>query len=167
MFESQIMYIRIYFSCILVIAPIVSIFSQTIRRETVAAQGSFYSSDGMLQRQTTGQAFGTSVNPSEAAPVIFRPGFQQPLISSHKKEAPGTLRVYPNPANDIFYIVSPDTMSQCRLLVADNLGRILISRELTSFIKYSVDCSGFAQGSYAVYLQSGKVRYTTKVIVHH
>jgi uncharacterized repeat protein (TIGR01451 family) len=72
------------------------------------------------------------------------------------------IKVYPNPTTSLVNIVKNDDL-EIRILVIDNLGRVLISKESSDSIT-QIDLSKIPSGIYYLSINNGKQKTTQKII---
>lgn len=72
------------------------------------------------------------------------------------------IKVYPNPTTSLVNIVKNDDL-EIRILVIDNLGRVLISKESSDSIT-QIDLSEIPSGIYYLSINNGKQKTTQKII---
>jgi hypothetical protein len=59
-----------------------------------------------------------------------------------------TLKVYPNPANELLFIESEITLKNVSLLVRDVTGKVLFTKNADELINFTIDLTQFVPGSY-------------------
>ncbi|HLP18680.1 MAG TPA: T9SS type A sorting domain-containing protein [Chitinophagales bacterium] len=74
------------------------------------------------------------------------------------------LRVYPNPASDVFYIAMPADINIATMRVTDISGKLMLEREINSTIE-PVPTTGWSKGVYLLSLQTNKGNAIRKVVV--
>ena len=92
-----------------------------------------------------------------------------PMLFAQKQEelAPGSSEwvLYPNPANEIFNIVSPRNSQHKRLAVYDLLGKEMMAVELRSEVQ-AVNCSQLPPGIYTVRFNDDKTVGVKKLVIY-
>lgn len=71
---------------------------------------------------------------------------------------------YPNPTNGLVTIEFEDVTTYNRLMVLDNLGKVILEKELNSNNKEQVDMCGYSQGVYVFRLSGSKKVKVIKVV---
>lgn len=127
--------------------------AQTLQRTIFSTSGNFSSSSGIsLFSNVGGIAVPTLSNPGGTLTQGFvQPYFQLITAVEHKKEDMD-LRVFPNPANEQFFIQSPLSV-RLSVQITDIQGRMVKSEQLNAdqpFFDYSVNIQSLTAGVYFV-----------------
>lgn len=72
---------------------------------------------------------------------------------SVKEEKLNTLKIFPNPVNDILYVKFPDEIEQSVITIYNILGKVVLQKIITKS-DFSVDVSSMASGLYMLHLNS-------------
>ena len=72
---------------------------------------------------------------------------------SVKEEKRNTLKIFPNPVNDILYVKFPDEIEQSVITIYNILGKVVLQKIITKS-DFSVDVSSMASGLYMLHLNS-------------
>lgn len=101
----------------------ITTYSQSIIRSSINCFGGSHMSDGLLLRQTGGQASNTE---SLINGQLIRQGFQQPIVftfqSSVKKKSI-TLSLFPNPATIETKLTLSEEIGEYQIVVSDITGK--------------------------------------------
>lgn len=74
------------------------------------------------------------------------------------------LRVYPNPASDVFYVALPADINTATIRVTDVSGKLMLEREINAPVE-PVATTGWSKGVYLLNVQTPKGNAMQKVIV--
>src|ERR1700751_3041162 len=88
---------------LLLIVSMIIIFSaksnsQTLQRQSIGCAGTFTNTGGIVIQQTVGQPYSTTTSYTDN--VIYRPGFQQPVLKINVIHSTISLNLFPNPATN-------------------------------------------------------------------
>jgi hypothetical protein len=142
-------------------------YSQQIIRQSIGSIGFSEMVEGLLIRQTIGQAAPTEVIRNDAN--ALRQGFQQPLFFNaelcHFCADCENLRMYPNPVlmNHTVNLISSETLSWVKL--TDLQGKELIKKNNINSESSSMDISRLSSGVYLVQVTTSAGICYKKLIV--
>jgi len=140
--------------------------AQSIKRQSIASNGSAATIDGISIRQTIGQPYFTSAYYDNETGL--RPGFQQfsrfnlELIQS----AYLNLKVYPNPAVETVTLESENAIKDALIQVRDINGKLLLNETIAELKTYSIHCETWTNGAYFIHLSDkNNTTYLSKLII--
>jgi hypothetical protein len=74
--------------------------------------------------------------------------------------------MYPNPANDIVYITTPDIEENLKIEISDLMGNIIINYDVNERTNiFALDVSNYNSGMYLCKIQSSRYLKVTKFVV--
>jgi Secretion system C-terminal sorting domain len=157
----------VLFCCINCIVVQTPVFSQTVQRQMVSAQGGVYTSNGLVFSQSIGQlsVIGTSTTPR----FTFQQGFQQSLtamVSNTISVPEFAVTIFPNPVVDSFTITVANAPEESlNIKITNLLGQVLYQGQLPSFqSQKTIPFGSFPNGTYLVQLFSAHQIVTKKII---
>jgi hypothetical protein len=142
----------------------VACFSQSIQRQSISPYGSTSSKDNITFRQTVGQPYNTTTNYTNS--VLYRPGFQQPVFAINDIKSTLAITVFPNPAYYTINLSAEKTLTNVNIEVIDNAGRTIYENKLAELMKFSVNCSLWAGGTYVIRVTDSKDSFTGRLIIY-
>lgn len=146
--------------------------AQTIQRQSIGICGANMVAEGILVKQTIGQPYATATYYENG--IGFRPGFQQPSVSSSQKSfnekelvQPGiSLTVYPNPAASSVRIKSEEVITNGLLRVMDSKGRLVVNDQIAELKNHLINCENWDNGLYLISVSTeGHTSYSAKLII--
>lgn len=122
----------------------------------------------MIENHRTGLLWDTMMKDEELQAGLNKLGFQFEVPTSAINIISGDLRIFPNPANDKFFIQLPDNFShsQAILSIFSMDGRLLVSRQLylqSNSVATSVN--EIEDGYYIIQLNTDKDVFHTKLLI--
>lgn len=139
--------------------------AQSIKRQSIASNGSSALIDGISIQQTIGQSYFTAGYYDNETGL--RPGFQQ-FSKFRLKSIQSTylnLNVYPNPAAYSVTIQSEDIIKDVLLQVTDLQGKLIFTETIAELATYHINCESWQNGIYFITLCNKKNKYSSKLII--
>lgn len=84
--------------------------------------------------------------------------------SGNKQLNDAEFKLYPNPSNGLFYIESPESLTDVSIRIMDIAGRMMVNRHFENFNKEGFDLSGHGMGIYTLEIIEGTNIHYYKLI---
>jgi len=138
---------------------------QSIVRSSLSCVGSSLSNEGIILRQTIGQASNTYVFDKEG--LILRQGFQQSVTSFNALEpiVPVDFTLSPNPAVGKTLLNFHEEISRPTISVRDLTGNLLYEIKVESLTDIWLDLMDFKPGIYIITVMTGNNKGSEKLII--
>lgn len=140
-----------------------SINAQSIQRQTISSSGNSVNNGKNLVRQTIGQPYQTPATYNNE--VTYRPGFQQPVFKMEAIQSSFAINVYPNPASFFLNLSSDKLLDNVKIVIHNELGKIIYETELGNFQKHQIACNTWANGAYFLTITNNDKFYSSKIIL--
>lgn len=116
----------------------ITIYAQSIQRQTINAFGNTSQNQNLLLLQTVGQSSLTEVWDNDK--VILRQGFQQPIVLSGSLQSEIEIFLFPNPNNGVFtFETNLDRNEIFQFEIFDATGRRVLSQTANAGGQTTVD----------------------------
>jgi len=141
--------------------------AQSIKRQSIASNGSSASINGITFQQTTGQSYSTVGYHGKE--MSLRPGFLQ--LSNFSLESSNStfhlnLSVYPNPAVYAVLIKSPEGIKNALIRVNDLNGRQLVYEKVAELETFTINCETWPDGCYFISISDNQNNtYFSKLVI--
>lgn len=141
-------------------------FSQRLQRSAISSAGNSYSVNGIVVRQSVGQAANTAVFTNKNT---LRQGFQQPLLFHFFAEPNQnsnllSIIVYPNPVSGFTSLAVSDSIQGCTVVIRSYIGQTLYTCTVLQN-PMSIDCRSLPDGVYLLSLiKDNQIHSTVKIV---
>ena len=127
-----------------------SLFSQSIKRQSVNSSGGSTYVDGKNLKQSAGQPSNTAEFKGEK--ITFRQGFQQsPIIFSKIKTSEScNLSLYPNPIISEATLLVPLKTKSYSIWICDMMGKVIYFEKNITIDKVALSAIDFTPGEYFI-----------------
>jgi len=135
---------------ILFVTTNLSLFSQSIKRQSVNSSGGSTYVDGKNLKQSAGQPSNTAEFKGEK--ITFRQGFQQsPIIFSKIKTSEScNLSLYPNPIISEATLLVPLKTKSYSIWICDMMGKVIYFEKNITIDKVALSAIDFTPGEYFI-----------------
>lgn len=142
--------------------------AQSIKRQSIASNGSSALIDGVSVQQTIGQPYFTAGFYNDEFSI--HPGFQQSNLLMNVELINSTfdlrLNIYPNPAVYSVNIVSDIIINNASLQVTDISGKLILNEKIAKLKNYQINCETWQNGLYTITISDAKNnKYSSKLII--
>ncbi|HPG73131.1 MAG TPA: endonuclease [Bacteroidales bacterium] len=96
----------------------------------------------------------------EYADAIWDPNYQTSYFYSLNKT-----QVFPNPANDWVYVVTPQNYITIHIRILDTFGNTMFSNEYSNCNEIQIDISNYNKGCYCIMMHSDTEMFTEKIMI--
>jgi len=140
------------------------VIAQTLDRQVVSSGGAYATAGNVSLSYTIGEV---AVATLTGGNLILTQGFQQPdgaPVGISEPPFTGSIKVYPNPTDDIIMVEITTDQSDLVLELSNALGQQLLSQELPldgGTYSGQVDMQTYAAGNYLLYLRDSNGRIVT------